>query len=80
MCQFISVSALDVILWRKMQVSKWRLYLKSPVLCVEHKEKEMETFSSTFGEAALLLYGFLRDIDSRNHPINPSRLEKISPL
>ena len=36
----------------------------------------MQTFSSTFREEALLLDGFLRDIDSRNHAINPSRLEK----
>ena len=71
-----SVSALDVILWRKMQLSKWRLYLESSVLCVEHKEKEMETFSVSFREKALLLDGFLRDIDSRNHAINPSRLGK----
>ena len=55
---------------------KWRLDLERPLLGVEHDEKEMQTFSSTFGEKALLLDGFLRDIDSRNHAINPSRLEK----
>ena len=46
-------------------------------------EKE-QRFSSTSGEEALLLDGFLRDIDSRNHAIIPSRLVKnqtsISPL
>ena len=36
----------------------------------------MQTFPSTFGEEALLLDGFFRDIDSRNHAINQSRLEK----
>ena len=36
----------------------------------------MQTFSFTFGEEALLLDGFPQDIDSRNHAINPSRLEK----
>ena len=42
----------------------------------EHEETEMPTFFSTFGEEALLLDGFLRDIDSRNHAINPSVLGK----
>ena len=37
----------------------------------------MQTFSSTFGEEALLLDGFLQDIDSHNHTINPSCLENI---
>ena len=55
---------------------KWRLDLERPLLGVEHEEKEMQTFSSTFGEEALLLDGFLRDIDSRNHAINPSHLQK----
>ena len=30
-----------------------------------------------FGEEALLLDGFLGDIDSRYHAINPNRLEKL---
>ena len=50
--------------------------LKRPFLGVKYEEKEMQTFSSTFGEVALLLDGFLRDIDSRNHAINPSVLGK----
>ena len=37
-------------------------------------------FSSTFWEEALLLDRFLRDMDSRNHAINPVRLEKKSDL
>ena len=48
---------------------KWRLVLERPLLGVEH-EKEMLFFSSTFGDEALLLDGFLRDMDSRNHAIN----------
>ena len=52
-----------------------------PLLGVEHEEEEMQTFSSNFGEEAFLLDGFLRDIDSRNHAINPSSLEeKPTPL
>ena len=54
---------------------KWRLDLERPLLGVKHDEKEMQTFSSILGEEALLLDGFLRDIDSRNDAINPSRLE-----
>ena len=27
---------------------KWRLYLEKRLVCVEHKENEMHTFSSTF--------------------------------
>ena len=50
--------------------------LKRPFLVVQHKEKKSKVFSSTFGEEAILLDGFLRDIDSRNPAINPSRLEK----
>ena len=59
---------------------KWRLDLERPLLGAEHEEKEMPTFSSSFGEEALLLDGFLRDIDSRNHAINPSRFAKKSDL
>ena len=42
----------------------------------QHEEKEKQTFSSTFWEAALLLDGFLRDMDLRNHTINPVLLAK----
>ena len=37
-----------------------------PLLGVQHEKKEKQTFSSTFWEAALLLDGFLRDMDLRN--------------
>ena len=47
-----------------------------PFLGVQHEKKEKQTFSSTFWEEALLLAGFLRDIDSRNHAINPILLAK----
>ena len=40
------------------------------------RRKKSKGFSSTFEEKALLPNGHLRDIDSRNHAINPSRLEK----
>ena len=40
------------------------------------RRKKSKVFYFTFGEEALLLDGFLRDIDSCNHAINPSRLEK----
>ena len=59
---------------------KWRLDLERPLLGVEHVEKEMQNFSSTFGQEAHLLDGSLRDINSRNHAINPSRSEKKSDL
>ena len=55
---------------------KWRLDLERPLFGVEHVEKEMQNSSSSFGQEALLLDGSLRDIDSRNHAINPSRSEK----
>ena len=55
---------------------KYRLYLERPLLGVEHEEKEMQIFSSIFGEEALLRDGFLRDKDSRNPAINPSRFPK----
>ena len=55
----------------------WR-GLERPFLGVQHEEKEKQTFSSTFWEAALLLGGFLRDMDSRDHAINPVLLTKIS--
>ena len=47
-------------------------------LGVEHEEKKSNAFSSSFGEEALLLDGFPRDIDSRNQAINSSRLGKKS--
>ena len=40
-------------------------------------QKKSKVFSSSYGEEALILDGFLRDMDSRNHAINPVRLEKI---
>ena len=55
------------------------LSTKAPSLCVEHKDKEMRTFSYTFREQALLLDGFLRDIDPRIHAIIPSDSGKIRP-
>ena len=45
-------------------------------LGVQHEGKEKQTLSSTFWEAALLLDGFLRDIDSRSHAINLVLLAK----
>ena len=53
----------------------WR-GLERPFRGVQHEEKKKQTFSSTFWEAALLLDGFLRDMDSRNHAINPILLAK----
>ena len=47
---------------------------------LHHEEKEMRTFPPTFWDEALLLDGFLRDMDSRNHAINHVRLEKKSGL
>ena len=38
---------------------KCRLDLERPLLGIVREEKEMQTFSSTFGEEALLLDGFL---------------------
>ena len=55
---------------------KCRLDLERPLLGIVHEEKEMQTFSSAFGEEALLLDGFLSDIDLRNNAINQSRLLK----
>ena len=43
---------------------KCRLDLERPLLGIVRDEKEMRTFSSTFGEEALLLDRFLRDTES----------------
>ena len=56
------------------------LYLERPLLGIEHEEKRTKVFSSTSGEEALLLDGFLRDINSRNHAINPGHFEKNQTL
>ena len=40
---------------------KCQLDLERPLLGIEHEEKKSKAFSSTFGEEALLLDGFLRD-------------------
>ena len=74
MCQCVSVSALDIISFASDVGLKWRLDLERPFLVVEHEEKEMQTFSSSFRQEALLLNVFLRD--SRNHAINPSVVGK----
>ena len=48
---------------------------------MKHEGKEsILFFSSTFREEALLLDGFLGDIDSRNPAINPYSLEKQTDL
>ena len=56
----------------------WR-GLERPFLGVQHEEREKHTFSSKFWEAPLV-DSCLRDIDSRNHAINPVRLKKKSDL
>ena len=58
---------------------KRRLDPQMYFLGVKHEEKESKVISSSFGEEAILLDGFPRDVDSRNHAINSSRFGKIRP-
>ena len=58
---------------------KCQIHLDRPQLGIENEEVKSRVSSSIFWEEALLLDGFVRDIDSRNHAINTSRLEKIIP-
>ena len=55
---------------------KWRLNLERPFPGIQHEEKRCKVFSSAIGEEARLLDGFLRDIDSHNHAINPNCFAK----
>ena len=75
-----SVSALDVNLSPEIIGLQCRLHEKKPIPGVKLEEKENQTVPSIFREDKLLLDGFLRDIDSRNHAINPVRLDNTSDL
>ena len=64
---FFSDSALDVDLSPGMYVLNDDLVYKGLFWTSNMRRKKCKTFSSTFGEEALLLDGFLGDTDSCSH-------------